>query len=250
MARKIREENYDYVTVISGYEGSGKSTLALQVAGYTDPTFKGERVAFDGDELLELMESAPRGASILFDEAAKGLYNRESMTATNRAITTAAMIARAKNYHLVLCIPSFWSLDGYFRDHRARCWIHVDHRGESIVHVPVRNRYSKDVFWEQVLLQRFNPLSGPTWDEYERRKMAFIDRALREAKTGKKDGEDEEEDAATHDNGLAEEIAANDEFWTAGGNVKRALIAARFNLSNFKARHVGEVAKVLRGERG
>ncbi|GEM_PF-4868855 len=188
------------------------------------------------------MESAPRGSSILFDEAAMGLYNRESMTATNRAITTAAMIARAKNYHMVLCIPSFWSLDAYFRDHRARCWIHVERRGEAVVHVPVRQRYTKDVFWEQVILHFFSPIKGAVWDAYEARKMAFIQKALKAAKERDRPQENDE-DAAARDNALAEEIAANPEFWTPKGYAKRGLIAARYGLSAFHARHVAEVAK-------
>lgn len=249
--RKITQENFDFVTVISGYEGSGKSTLALKVAGYTDPDFNGTRVAFTGDELLSLMETAPRGSSILFDEAAMGLYNRESMTATNRAITTAAMIARAKNYHLVLCIPSFWSLDAYFRDHRARCWIHVERRGESIVHVPVRQRYTKDVFWEQVIQHFFGPTRGAVWDAYEERKMAFIQKALKAARErDAPDDADDEESDALREQDMAREVAANPELWTAKGRADVDAIRLRFGISRTRAYDVARLARKERGGSG
>lgn len=244
--QKITAENFDYVTVVTGYEGSGKSTLALKVAGFTEPGFTGERVAFDGEELLELMADAPPGSSILFDEGGKGLYAREALTKTNRSITTAAMIARARNYHLIICMPSFWDLDLYFRSHRARAWLYVVRRGVAIAHAPRRTPYSRDTFWERVFRYYFGPLTGPTWDAYNARKMAFIEKALKGEPEERKGGRDGAEDAAARDTALAEEVAANDEFWTPKGYAKRGLIAARYGLSAFHARHVAEVAKGLR----
>lgn len=250
---KILKKNYDYVTVISGYEGSGKSTLAIRVAYYSDPDFNGTRVAFTGDELLGFMADAPRGSAIIFDEAAMGLFNRESMSKMNRAITTAAMIARAKNYHLILCIPSFWVLDAYFRDHRARCWIDIERRGDSLVHVPIRHRYRKDTFWEPVMEHHFSPIPAdhPIWAAYEARKMAFIDRTLREVRekqAEKKAAKAPKPDPFERDLEMAQEVADDASFWTRYGYAKRGVIASRFGITAHHARSVAELAKALREE--
>ncbi len=52
------------------------------------------------------------------------------MTKTNTTLVQALMISRAKNYIIVLCIPNFFMLDKYIRDHRVNCLIHITKRGK------------------------------------------------------------------------------------------------------------------------
>lgn len=129
---KIREklrQDYDYILVISGREGSGKSTLAAHCAYIVDPTINADRFCFDGDEFLNQLTTANKYQAIIFDEAGTNLYSREAMTNMNRLITKALMLIRQKNLMLILCIPSFFVLDTYVRNHRVNALINIHKRG-------------------------------------------------------------------------------------------------------------------------
>lgn len=183
----------------------------------------------------------------MFDEAVKGAYSREAMTRQNKAITKAPMAARAKNYHLIFCIPSSYDLDKYFRNHRARLWCHVQRRGEVIAHRPSRNIYTRDVFWQRRFRHRFGPVEGAAWDDYERRKMDYIKQALRED-TEEKSDEGDEQTQAAQDQAIAEEVAANDEYWTAKGYCRSGKVAIAYRFSHNKVRHISRLARAIRAE--
>lgn len=210
---KLLHEGWDYVTVVSGTEGTGKSNLGLLLATYEDPEFDGTAVAFTMNDLLPLLERAPKASTVIFDEAVQGAYRRDAMTSENRTLNKAAMIARKRGIHLVLCIPNFWDLDSYFRDHRAKVWFLMERRNMALVHFPKRNRYKREVFWEPSTYYD-HPNVGPgIWLPYDQTKDAYIARELRNARDPEAEATEKaaevKAEALQRDRDLANEIKAN-----------------------------------------
>lgn len=191
VAQRMREKEWDYVTVIDGSEGKGKSSLAMLLATYTDEGFDGTRVAFELDELFPLMEKAPKLSSIVFDEAIQGAYRREAMTGDNRALNKAAMISRKRGLHLIMCIPNFWDLETYFQQRRAKVWFSVDRRGRAVVHFPSRNRYRRDVFWKPTHNYEYPAVDAGLWANYSVTKDDYIARNLARASNPEHDAAQE-----------------------------------------------------------
>lgn len=222
--RLVHEDNLDACIVVTGYEGSGKSTFALLLSllfeapldyqrlvdsehteeelarivyeGLLKSNFSvTKQVAFDADHFLKLIISLVRGQVLLFDEAANGLLAREAMSMDNRVLTTAAMVARAKNLIWILCIPNFHNLDHYFRQFRVKIWIHIQTRGEAIFHIAKRNPYSEDVWWQIFMRVQFDRLAKSLWTPYETNKMDYIASKLAHSETRKKRKKEEIPDA-------------------------------------------------------
>ena len=241
--RKILTENWDYCCAIDGPEGVGKSSLGLKFARFLDPDWSVDNVAYSADDLLKLLPHAKRGTPLLFDEAANGAYNREAMTKTNRALNTAAMVCRARNLALIMVIPNFWNLDGYFRNHRSRGWFSVERRGLALIHLPSRNRYDQTVFWKPTFRYEYEELAPDFYALYEKGKNAHIAAKL---KAGDKDGDIDDEDAEGQRlKDLAEEIASAPEFWK-GGRPSALAVEMKYGLTERQARKACAFAKLIR----
>lgn len=174
LRRLAERENQDACIGISGYEGSGKSTFALKLAQWLQPGFTAEQVCFDAESLLERIKTAPRRSVVMLDEAVNGLYAREAMAMDNRVLTTAAMVARARNLYWILCIPHLHNLDPYFREHRVRSWWHVLQKGEALGHVAKRSPYYPDTYWDPFMRFQYSRVSGALWDAYDEFKQRYI----------------------------------------------------------------------------
>jgi hypothetical protein len=172
--RLAERENQDACICITGYEGSGKSTLALKLAQWLQPGFSADQVCFDAEALLERIKRAPRRSVIMLDEAVNGLYAREAMAMDNRVLTTAAMVARARNLYWILCIPHMHNLDPYFREHRVKSWWHVIQKGEALGHTPKRSPYYPDTYWDPFMRYQYPRVKGPLWDAYDELKQRYI----------------------------------------------------------------------------
>jgi len=174
LRRLAERENQDACIGISGYEGSGKSTFALKLAQWLQPGFTADQVCFDAESLLERIKTAPRRSVVMLDEAVNGLYAREAMAMDNRVLTTAAMVARARNLYWILCIPHLHNLDPYFREHRVRSWWHVLQKGEALGHVAKRSPYYPDTYWDPFMRFQYSRVSGALWDAYDDHKQRYI----------------------------------------------------------------------------
>lgn len=250
-------EDWDYLTVTTGYEGSGKSTLALKWGLLTDSSragFSARKVAADVDRFLHLLEEVEDGSALVLDEGALGGMAAEHMTEVNRALVKATTVVRARNFSLAVVIPHKRLLTMYLREHRVRCWWDVVRRGEVIAHFPTRNRYSDDpTWWERTYRHRYDPIpeDDPLWVEYLKVKAAGRAKALaREEKptAGGRAAAKDERDQRLKD--LAHEVAANGTFWTGGkrGFCRTAKLELELGLSEREAKRVAHLAKVLRSE--
>jgi len=128
--KRINYYDYDCFIVVVGKERRGKSTLAIQIAHFlTKGKLKTENICMDMTEFTSQLQSTKKGDVIIFDEAGTNLYSREAMTTINRTLTKAFMVSGLKNIAIILCLPSFFSLDTYIRTHRVDLLVYVPSRG-------------------------------------------------------------------------------------------------------------------------
>ena len=125
--KRLRKD-YDYWTIIAGREGEGKSTFGVQYGNFI--SLKGFHMCFSPEEFMEAMDKAKPYDSVQLDEGGVLLLSRESMSQTNRLIVKVGMVARQKNLNVILCVPNFFLIDTYIRDHRVNLLLQIKKRSK------------------------------------------------------------------------------------------------------------------------
>lgn len=117
-------KNKNCIIVIVGETGGGKSYSALRLGEVLDPKFDINRVAFNAEEFLRLLEKSkkelPRGSVILFDESGVAFQARNFMSLINKSLSYALQTCRFKNHIIILTVP-----DMKFIDSQGRRLIHM-----------------------------------------------------------------------------------------------------------------------------
>lgn len=129
--RKAKYQDNDAIIVVAGGEGKGKSTVAIQACATMDWEFNIDRVNLEPEDYIEDLALGKKAQAILYDEAATGLFSREAMRGINTTLTKTLQLIRSKNLILVFCIPNFFLLDKYIREHRIDALILVTSKGEA-----------------------------------------------------------------------------------------------------------------------
>lgn len=129
--RELEKDN-DHLSLICGLEGTGKSTLACQYAALVSPSFGAEYICYEQDDFYSIIDVAKPGDSIILDEGALFLFSREASRNGNIQTIKLLSICRQRNLHLIICIPSFWAVDSYVRQHRASTLLLVRQRGKYV----------------------------------------------------------------------------------------------------------------------
>jgi energy-coupling factor transporter ATP-binding protein EcfA2 len=119
------KKNYDEITIITGYEGSGKSVLASQIATTVSPQFTKNRIGYDPSDLPACFKDVQKGDTVWLDEGALFLFSRNATKKENKIIIQLLSIVRQMNLHLIICVPNFFVVDTYLRDHRVKNLIHI-----------------------------------------------------------------------------------------------------------------------------
>jgi hypothetical protein len=133
--KRIKFNDYDCFIVMCGKERRGKSTLAAQIGDYiSEYKLTNDQICEDINSFLDALKNAHKGDVIIFDEAGTNLFSREAMTSMNRILVKAFMISGLKNVCIILCIPSFFLLDSYIRNHRVDLLFHIPKRGKFKVY--------------------------------------------------------------------------------------------------------------------
>ncbi len=133
--KRINKQDYDFFIVVTGKERRGKSTLAAQLGDeICNGNLKIENICLSVDQFLNALKNSKRGDVVIFDEAGTNLYSREAMTNINRMLTKAFMISGLKNICIIICIPSFFTLDSYIRMHRIDLLFYIPERGKFKVY--------------------------------------------------------------------------------------------------------------------
>lgn len=130
---QVNTQDRDHFCVISGLEGLGKSTLAIQLACVLDPTFILERICFTPLQFVSGLENAKKGQVFILDEGNLFLFSRESLSSDNRFMVKMFALMRQLNIIVLICVPNFYTLDSYVRDHRVNSWIYIYNRAKFTV---------------------------------------------------------------------------------------------------------------------
>jgi hypothetical protein len=127
--RRLVLKDFDVVLIITGQERGGKSTIAQQIAKAVDPTFNISRIVFTPREFHLAAVSASPGQAIIFDEALTGFFSRATMSNVNVELVRMMAEVGQRRLFVILCLPSFWTLDSYMAIHRSRALIQIYTRG-------------------------------------------------------------------------------------------------------------------------
>lgn len=120
----------DHVTVIVGKEGKGKSTLGINIAGMVSDNFSIKHICYEPEDFVaQLRSDIPKGSTLQMDEGALFLFSRDAMGNDSRTIVRLLTIIRQMNLHIIICVPNFWIIDKYVREHRVDAVFHVTERG-------------------------------------------------------------------------------------------------------------------------
>lgn len=163
--------DYDHFTVVCGMEGCGKSTFALQLCGVVSPTFGIQHICYEPEKLFKVLEVAKRGDSLLLDEGALFLFSRDAMSMNNKQITKLFTIFRQMNLHICICIPNFWMLESYIRDHRVKTLVHVIHRSHYVAYTGDSIKIISHVGRDKKSFNGIRVQNGTFWDGYFRKEF-------------------------------------------------------------------------------
>lgn len=177
--------------LITGDPGLGKSTLILHVAPKVDPDFSVKNVAFELDEFEEVFKTNPYGDAkagvfpqVSMDEAGHAMYGPEYLEQEQRVIAKNLIISRIKKQIVYFASPKWKLIHPHIRN-LMTIWIHVfemDYylQGTAIVKFPPpfrQSEYQAAKYWQPHCIITFPPCKGKLWDEYEARKVQFVDNA-------------------------------------------------------------------------
>jgi hypothetical protein len=172
--KTILSQDWDWWTIHTGGEGTGKSTAAIWNCLYTDPSFLGDwrnRIAYDAETLLRLVDHVPKGSSILLDEAAEVWYYKEWADEVHRALDKMSIQVRDRNLDIHLASPSLIYV-GKLAIRRAKDWCSVEAPGFVRGHLEVLKPHwskfgtKKTPYWETRFFHRFGALPPVFYDQY------------------------------------------------------------------------------------
>lgn len=117
---RLNKYNLNWMACITGPTGSGKSYSAISLANTIDPNFSVDKIVFDLEEFLEVLETAKTGDVIVWDEGGVGFGSRSAMTKDNRGISEIIQTFRYRNLGLIWTTPA-----SGFVDKSGRILFHV-----------------------------------------------------------------------------------------------------------------------------
>lgn len=137
-------EGFDIPIVFTGKAGNGKSEAALativELNKLTGAPFDiKKQVVYNEKQFVEAVNSLPKYACILIDEAISLLFARSD----NKLVIKYINACRSKNLGLFYSIPNFTDMDSKARNGNIRYWIHVEKPGQAIEFMPETTLTSK-----------------------------------------------------------------------------------------------------------
>ena len=177
--------------LMTGDPGHGKSTLISHCALEVDPNFNVAQVAFWLKDFEVIFKSTPYGdgetgvyPQINMDESAHAMYGPEYMKEEQRTLAKNMIISRRKRNIIWFATPKRKLLNPHVRE-MVNIWIHVTEPkpflpGYARVRFAPPEKQSEfhaEKFWEPKFAFTFPEMTGPFWEEYEEKKIAFMEEA-------------------------------------------------------------------------
>lgn len=211
LSKQVIKYNMDRVYIVVGKERSGKSTWTFQQAKFIDNNFGVHKIAFTGEEFLELIKTSPPGSVVVFDEAFRGFSSRNFRSKMNQILVQAMMEVGKKNLIIFIVLPSFALLEWYMATHRShglfyiyqrrdkkyRGWRGYNEKKKAFIYDKIKKNYGIFPFVKTKLRGQFfaqrikvhgeeKPVPYTTFDllGYEKKKdKAFDNNTLKEDQT-------------------------------------------------------------------
>lgn len=126
---KNLQTDSDNFTVIVGVEGTGKSTFGINFCSTVSPSFSTKYICYEPEDFGKALEFADKGDSILMDEGMLFLFTRDALRGSSVNVLKIISIMRQKNVHLCICVPNWFTIDTYIREHRVSVLFNILSRG-------------------------------------------------------------------------------------------------------------------------
>ncbi len=178
--RYRRSKGFDNIIMVTGPERTGKSTITQKLARELEPNLPLASITFKIRDFNEAIANAPEGSTIIMDEAGIDMYSQEWWDEFQVELVKKLFVIGVKHLTLIMVIPHRLDLNKKIRDRRVQYWISVTHtqrtleRGFATVREAITSEWTQDIFWDTLGKCRFSSLRGPEWDEYEKKKLAFV----------------------------------------------------------------------------
>ena len=157
LIRKRLRDDFDLSMACTGGRGIGKSVFSIQtgtIVQYGDITnelmkkFITDKMllAPTPDEIIQKHQEKTAGqfGVMVLDEAMRVCYSREFMSKDNIQLNKIFTVNRKENMLHILCIPSFYALDNFWRNDRVKYWAHIYGRGKVVIFAQGLNPFQKD----------------------------------------------------------------------------------------------------------
>jgi len=193
------KKDMDYFLGIIGYERSGKSNLAQAIAkSYIEcpphhhhkaPAiplkFDKNHYAFSAEQLSEKVYTLPRGSPVIIDEGATTLFTMDAITPEGREATKLITVMGERNLFVIICVPDFFLLTPYIRNHRLKSLCRVVSRGRAAVYSKPtmrkieKNKSGRVRYPAPTFVDSWQEQKGQLWNEYEKMKADYLRRRVR-----------------------------------------------------------------------
>jgi hypothetical protein len=182
---------YDCIFLWTGERREGKSTAASRLHLEIDSKFPVDNVSFhlrDFNHILSANPEADPSKDLypqgMLDEAGKELYAGDFAKKFAKSMVKKFQVIGKKKEIVSLILPHKMFLVRGMRETLPSYWINVENnhgkRGYAVVRKADPNCHRLDKFWIPWFVFKFDELSGPWWDAYQKKKDAFIDETCRD----------------------------------------------------------------------
>jgi hypothetical protein len=178
--------------LVTGDPGIGKSTVILTLMQRINPDVTVDKTAFELDEFEHIFRENPYGNAeegvfpmVNMDEAGHAMYGPEYLELEQRVLAKNLIVSRIKKEIVFFAVPKWKLLNPHIRN-LMTIWIHVfemDYylQGTALLKFAPPKRqseYQASKFWAPENVFRYGPLKNRLWEEYEARKVDFVNNCL------------------------------------------------------------------------
>lgn len=159
---KTLSTDKDYLIVVDGVTGGGKSTWAIKFSIKNCPWFNiKEDVIFSRTELIDKITNAKPGSYVVIDEAINILFKRDFAHKKQKFLLRLLDMCRDRNLCLIMCVPTFWSIDKHVLEGRVKLRVHIAKTGLAFLWKPSRSPFEEDLWY-----RKYNKKVCYNWDSY------------------------------------------------------------------------------------
>lgn len=189
--KKITQDDWDNVWIITGDEGKGKTNLGLNLFDIWYTKLYGnvlpELIKYIGLDLKQFIQGfreLKQFEMIIYDEAGE-LSSMRMMDKFNYAVTQSYQVVRGANLFSILILPDVFYLNPFFSMRRARGLLHVYERGKFAFWnktrmqslIEINRKYKRKSIWrvKPLFHDHYPKYSGPLLEAYTQKKKEKLE---------------------------------------------------------------------------